>query len=83
MERVMGGGVPLVLGGLGLVLLYRLLQRLQQGTTIQDTVVVITGASSGLGRGECYFGLENLMSSMRQFGSIHNVGYIDRITKRK
>ncbi|XP_014047709.2 dehydrogenase/reductase SDR family member 7B isoform X1 [Salmo salar] len=52
MERVMGGGVPLVLGGLGLVLLYRLLQRLQQGTTIQDTVVVITGASSGLGR-EC------------------------------
>ncbi|XP_071268262.1 dehydrogenase/reductase SDR family member 7B isoform X1 [Salvelinus alpinus] len=54
MERVMGGVVPLVLGGLGLglVLLYRLLQRLQQGATIQDTVVVITGASSGLGR-EC------------------------------
>lgn len=55
MERVMGGVVPLVLGGLGLVLLYRLLQRLQQGATIQDTVVVITGASSGLGRGELFW----------------------------
>uniref|UniRef100_A0AAY5L6V8 Dehydrogenase/reductase SDR family member 7B n=1 Tax=Esox lucius TaxID=8010 RepID=A0AAY5L6V8_ESOLU len=52
MERVMGGVVPLVLGGLGLVLLYRLIQRVKQGAVIQDAVVVITGASSGLGR-EC------------------------------
>ncbi|KAL0993712.1 hypothetical protein UPYG_G00112230 [Umbra pygmaea] len=52
MERVMGGVVPLVLGGLGLMLLYLLRQRLRHGTVIQDAVVVITGASSGLGK-EC------------------------------
>lgn len=52
MERIMGSMVPLTLGGLGLLLLYRILLRLRPGTSIQDKVVVITGASSGLGK-EC------------------------------
>ncbi|KAJ0000849.1 hypothetical protein NQD34_005869 [Periophthalmus magnuspinnatus] len=38
--------------GVGLLLLYRLLLRLRSGTSLQDAVVVITGASSGLGK-EC------------------------------
>ncbi|KAK7939723.1 hypothetical protein WMY93_003049 [Mugilogobius chulae] len=37
---------------IGLLLLYRLLLRLRSGTSLQDAVVVITGASSGLGK-EC------------------------------
>ncbi|KAM6962890.1 dehydrogenase/reductase SDR family member 7B [Aplochiton taeniatus] len=52
MERIMGSMVPLTLGGLGLLLLFRVLHRLRPGTSIQDKVVVITGASSGLGK-EC------------------------------
>lgn len=53
MERVMGGGVlQLVLASAGILLLYRLLVRLRAGATLQDAVVVITGASSGLGK-EC------------------------------
>lgn len=52
MERIMGCVVPLTLGGLGLLLLYRIVRRLRPGTSIQDKVVVITGASSGLGK-EC------------------------------
>lgn len=52
MERVLGGGMlPLVLGSLGVLLLYRALLRLRRGAAIQDAVVVITGASSGLGKG--------------------------------
>lgn len=53
MERVMGGGMlPVVLTSLGVVLLYRILVRLRKGASVQDAVVVITGASSGLGK-EC------------------------------
>ncbi|KAM7372210.1 hypothetical protein PAMP_009393 [Pampus punctatissimus] len=53
MERVMGGGfVPLVLVSVGVLLLYRILVRLRTGAALQDAVVVITGASSGLGK-EC------------------------------
>ncbi|XP_075879927.1 dehydrogenase/reductase SDR family member 7B isoform X2 [Nelusetta ayraudi] len=53
MERVTGGGVlQLLLASAGAVLLYRLLLRLRPGAALQDAVVVITGASSGLGK-EC------------------------------
>lgn len=53
MERVMGGStLSLMLGGLGVLLLYRMLLRLRPGARVQDAVVVITGASSGLGK-EC------------------------------
>ncbi|XP_034567888.1 dehydrogenase/reductase SDR family member 7B [Notolabrus celidotus] len=53
MERVMGGGVlQLVLAGAGVWLLYRILARLRRGADLRDAVVVITGASSGLGK-EC------------------------------
>lgn len=49
----MGGGVfPLVLSSVGVLLLYRWLVRLRRGVSVQDAVVVITGASSGLGK-EC------------------------------
>lgn len=48
----MGCMVPLTVGGLGLFLLYRIVMRLRPGTSIRDKVVVITGASSGLGK-EC------------------------------
>ena len=52
MERVMGGGVlQLVLACAGVLLLYRILARLRPGAALQDAVVVITGASSGLGKG--------------------------------
>ncbi|CAL8305000.1 unnamed protein product [Merluccius merluccius] len=44
--------LSLVLGGLGVLLLYRMLLRLRTGARVQDAVVVITGASSGLGK-EC------------------------------
>lgn len=53
MERVTGGGVlQLLVAGAGAVLLYRLLLRLRPGAAVRDAVVVVTGASSGLGR-EC------------------------------
>ncbi|XP_031717983.1 dehydrogenase/reductase SDR family member 7B isoform X1 [Anarrhichthys ocellatus] len=53
MERVMGGGVlQLVLVSAGILFLYRILVRLRPGAALQDAVVVITGASSGLGK-EC------------------------------
>ncbi|AWP18740.1 putative dehydrogenase/reductase SDR family member 7B [Scophthalmus maximus] len=53
MERVTGGGMlPLVLASVGVLLLYRILVRLRPGAALQDAVVVITGASSGLGK-EC------------------------------
>ncbi|KAF6734518.1 Dehydrogenase/reductase SDR family member 7B [Oryzias melastigma] len=49
----MGGGtLPLVLTGLGVLLLYRILTRLRSRGSVQGVVVVITGASSGLGK-EC------------------------------
>ncbi|XP_057717572.1 dehydrogenase/reductase SDR family member 7B isoform X2 [Corythoichthys intestinalis] len=54
MERVTSGGTlpALLLASLGVCLLYRILCRLLGGDSLQDAVVVITGASSGLGR-EC------------------------------
>ncbi|XP_077358894.1 dehydrogenase/reductase SDR family member 7B isoform X2 [Festucalex cinctus] len=54
MERVTGGGAlpALLLASAGVLLLYRLLGRLRAGAALQDAVVVITGASSGLGK-EC------------------------------
>lgn len=53
MERILGGGLlPLALTSVGVLLLYRILLRLRQGASVQDAVVVITGASSGLGK-EC------------------------------
>ncbi|XP_006006985.1 dehydrogenase/reductase SDR family member 7B isoform X2 [Latimeria chalumnae] len=42
----------LLLGSTGIFLLYRMLQRLKDKAYIQDAVVVITGAGSGLGK-EC------------------------------
>ena len=52
MERVTGGGMlPLALASVGVLLLYRILSRLRPGAALQDAVVVITGASSGLGKG--------------------------------
>ncbi|XP_046895103.1 dehydrogenase/reductase SDR family member 7B [Hypomesus transpacificus] len=52
MEHVMRSAVPLVLGSLGLLLLCRAVRRLRRAVSVQGLVVVITGASSGLGR-EC------------------------------
>ncbi|XP_036408985.1 dehydrogenase/reductase SDR family member 7B isoform X2 [Megalops cyprinoides] len=52
MDLIFGNVVPLVLGSLGVMVLYQLLQRYRQRAYIQDAVVVITGASSGLGK-EC------------------------------
>ncbi|XP_015246579.1 PREDICTED: dehydrogenase/reductase SDR family member 7B-like isoform X2 [Cyprinodon variegatus] len=53
MERIMGGGMlPLVLTSVGVLLLYRILVRLRRGASVHGAVVVITGASSGLGK-EC------------------------------
>ncbi|OCT61424.1 dehydrogenase/reductase SDR family member 7B isoform X2 [Xenopus laevis] len=43
---------PLLLGSIGVYGLYKLLQRLRSGAYLQDAVVVITGATSGLGK-EC------------------------------
>lgn len=52
MERVIGGGVfQLALASAGVYLLYRILVRLRPRAGLQDAVVVITGASSGLGKG--------------------------------
>lgn len=56
MDRVTGGGVlQLALAGAGVLLLYRILARLRPGVSLQDAVVVITGASSGLGKGQPLF----------------------------
>ncbi|TRY95633.1 hypothetical protein DNTS_017839 [Danionella cerebrum] len=48
MERVLG----LAAGTLGLLILLKLIRRLRRQQNLQDKVVVITGASSGLGK-EC------------------------------
>lgn len=44
--------IPLLLGSVGVFGLFKLLQRLRTRVYIQDAVVVITGATSGLGK-EC------------------------------
>ncbi len=52
MERVLGLGVgPLAAGTVGLLILLKVIQRLRHKQSVQDKVVVITGASSGLGKG--------------------------------
>lgn len=43
--------VPLLLGSVGLFTLFRLLQRMRMRAYLQDAIVVITGATSGLGKG--------------------------------
>ncbi|PWA33203.1 hypothetical protein CCH79_00013583 [Gambusia affinis] len=49
----MGGAVlPLVIGSVGVLLLFQILLHLRRGASVQGVVVVITGASSGIGR-EC------------------------------
>ncbi|KAM9780358.1 dehydrogenase/reductase SDR family member 7B isoform 2-T2 [Neosynchiropus ocellatus] len=53
MERGPGGGMlPLILASVGILLLFRKLLRRRHGKDLKGCVVVITGASSGLGR-EC------------------------------
>lgn len=61
MDQVVGGGaLQLALAGAGVFLLYRILVRLKPGASLQDAVVVITGASSGLGKGQPLFLLFSL-----------------------
>lgn len=48
--------LPLVLGCLGIFSLFRLLQRIRSKAYLRNAVVVITGATSGLGRGESWGG---------------------------
>lgn len=51
MERVAGSGIfHLLCASMGLLLFYRLLLRLRKTADLRDAVVVITGASSGLGK---------------------------------
>ncbi|XP_048868926.1 dehydrogenase/reductase SDR family member 7B [Brienomyrus brachyistius] len=52
MDKMFGSIAPVLLIGLGGLVLYRLIKRLRQKACMQDAVVVITGASSGLGK-EC------------------------------
>ncbi|XP_041063267.1 dehydrogenase/reductase SDR family member 7B isoform X1 [Carcharodon carcharias] len=52
MEITSSNVLPLLLGSVGLIILFRLLQSMKERAVIQDAVVVITGASSGLGK-EC------------------------------
>uniref|UniRef100_A0A8B9LWH0 Uncharacterized protein n=1 Tax=Astyanax mexicanus TaxID=7994 RepID=A0A8B9LWH0_ASTMX len=52
MERLTGAGVvPLAVGAVGLLILLKLIRRARGRQILQDKVVVITGASSGLGKG--------------------------------
>lgn len=53
MERVLSLGLgPLAVGTVGLLILLKVIQRLRDKQNVHDKVVVITGASSGLGK-EC------------------------------
>lgn len=53
MERLAGVGViPLAVGAVGLLMFLRMIQKARRKQVVQDKVVVITGASSGLGKGK-------------------------------
>lgn len=43
--------LPLLFGGLGVFGLFRLLRRMRARAYLKDAIVVITGATSGLGKG--------------------------------
>lgn len=43
--------IPLLFGSLGIFALFRLLQWVRMRAYLQEAVVVITGATSGLGKG--------------------------------
>lgn len=43
--------IPLLFGSLGIFALFRLLQWMRMRAYLQEAVVVITGATSGLGKG--------------------------------
>lgn len=45
--------IPLLFGSLGIFALFRLLQWMRMRAYLQEAVVVITGATSGLGKGKC------------------------------
>lgn len=44
--------LPLLFGCLGIFSLFRVLQRIRSRAHLRDAVVVVTGATSGLGRGK-------------------------------
>lgn len=46
--------LPLLFGCLGVFSLFRLLQRIRSKAYLRNAVVVVTGATSGLGRGELW-----------------------------
>jgi len=52
MEITSSNLLPLVLGSVGLIVLFRVLRSMKERAIVQDAVVVITGASSGLGKGK-------------------------------
>lgn len=45
--------IPLLFGSVGIFALFRLLQWMRMRAYLQEAVVVITGATSGLGKGKC------------------------------
>lgn len=52
--------LPLLFGCLGIFSLFRVLQRIRSRTYLRNAVVVVTGATSGLGRGKSVIpGLES------------------------
>lgn len=46
--------LPLLFGCLGVFSLFRLLQRIRSKAYLRNAVVVVTGATSGLGRGKSW-----------------------------
>lgn len=46
--------LPLLFGCLGIFSLFRLLQRIRSKAYLRNAVVVVTGATSGLGRGKSW-----------------------------
>lgn len=44
--------IPFLIGSIGIYSLFKVLQKLRSSAYVQDAVVVITGATSGLGKGK-------------------------------